>query len=637
MNASIHEILKQYWKYDQFRDLQEDIIQSVLAGKDTLALMPTGGGKSICFQVPAIAKEGLCLVISPLVALMKDQVENLKKRGISAAAIHAAMTKREIDIMLENAANGQYKFLYLSPERIGTPIFIERLKRMPVNLIAIDEAHCISQWGYDFRPAYLRILEVRKLLPNIPIIALTATATQDVVEDIQLQLAFRSKNVFVKSFKRENLSYVVIESEAKLAKMLDILKKVPGTAVVYVRSRKKTKEIADYLRHNQIQADYYHAGMDASIRDIKQDAWSTNKCRVMVCTNAFGMGIDKPDVRVVIHMDIPENIESYYQEAGRAGRDGKKSYAVLLVHPLDKIEGERRLKESLPSIVEIKEMYEQLFNYLQIGVGSGAGQTEDFIIEDFAARYGYAAVKALNILKILEQEELISITESFYNPSKVKFIVSHESLYKLQVSNKNYQPLINALLRSYEGLFDEYTKIKESQLASILKSNIPDIKRALVNLKQHHYIDYIAENSSPKIFFVQNRFMANNLLLNNAAIEKRRKNKVRQFEEMMYYCFTNYICRSTTLTTYFGEKNNSDCGICDVCMQKKKLGLVGEDYQKISQQIIIELGIKPQNLQQLISTLSLIKEDKLMESVQWLLECNKIERNDKGQFELVAL
>jgi len=637
LNSPIHEILKKYWQYDQFRDLQEDIIQSVLVGKDTLALMPTGGGKSICFQVPAMVNEGLCLVISPLVALMKDQVENLKKRGISAAAVHASMSKREIDIMLENAANGQYKFLYLSPERIGTPIFIERVKRMSINLIAIDEAHCISQWGYDFRPAYLRILEVRKLLVNTPIIALTATATQDVAEDIQLQLAFRSKNIFIKSFKRDNLSYVVIESEAKLAKLLDILKKVPGTAVVYVRSRKKTKEIADFLRHNQIQADYYHAGIEASIRDIKQDAWSTNKCRVMVCTNAFGMGIDKPDVRVVIHMDIPENIESYYQEAGRAGRDGKKSYAVLLVHALDKIEGERRLKESLPSMQEIKEMYEQLFNYLQIGVGSGAGQTEEFIIEEFAARYGYAAVKALNILKILEQEELISITESFYNPSKVKFLVGSEAIYKMQVSNKNYEPLINALLRSYEGMFDEYTKIKESQLASILKSNIPDIKRALVNLKQHHYIDYIPENSSPKIYFVQHRYKANNLLLNSGAIERRRKNKIKQFDEMMYYCFTNYICRSTVLINYFGEKNSSDCGVCDVCLQKKKLGLAGEDYQKISQQIITELGIKPQNLQQLIAVLSTTKEDKLIESVQWLLECNKIERNDNGQFQLVSI
>ena len=637
MNSSIHEILKQYWKYDQFRDLQEDIIQSVLDGKDTLALMPTGGGKSICFQVPALAKEGLCLVISPLIALMKDQVENLKTRGISAATIHSAMTKREIDIMLENAANGQYKFLYLSPERIGTPIFIERVKRMNVNLIAIDEAHCISQWGYDFRPAYLRILEVRKLLVNTPIIALTATATHDVVDDIQVQLAFRSKNVFTKSFKRDNLSYVVIESEAKMAKMLDILKKVPGSAVVYVRSRKKTKEIADYLKHNQIHSDYYHAGIEASIRDQKQEAWTSNQCRVMVCTNAFGMGIDKPDVRVVIHMDIPENIESYYQEAGRAGRDGKKSYAVLLVHPLDKIEGERRLKESLPSMIEIKELYEQLFNYLQIGVGSGAGQTEDFTIEEFAARYGYAPIKVLNILKILEQEELISNTESFYNPSKVKFLVSAEALYKMQITNKNYEPLINALLRSYEGLFDEYSKIKESQLATVLKSNIADIKKALVNLKQHNYIDYIAENSSPKIYFVQNRFKANNLLLNYEAIEKRRKNKIRQFEEMMFYSFTNYICRSTVLTNYFGEKEVNDCGVCDVCLQKKKLGLVGEDYQKISQQVIVELGVKPQNLQQLISILPSIKEDKLLESIQWLLECGKIERNEKGQFEVVLI
>ena len=631
---SIHEILKKYWGYDQFRELQQDIIESVMMGNDTLALLPTGGGKSICFQVPAMAKEGVCIVVSPLIALMKDQVENLKSRNITAATIHSAMTKREIDITLENAANGQYKFLYVSPERLNTAIFIERAKRMSVNLIAVDEAHCISQWGYDFRPAYLRIIDLRTVLPNIPIIALTATATMDVVEDMQDKLLFVRKNVFTKSFRRDNLSYVVIETEAKQSKLLDILRKVPGTSVVYVRSRKRTKEIALFLQQNGINADFYHAGLDPLVRDQKQAAWTSGSCRAMVCTNAFGMGIDKPDVRTVIHMDIPENIESYYQEAGRAGRDGKKAYAVLLCHQLDRVENQRRLNESLPTLSDIKEMYERLFSFFQIGVGAGAGQTEDFMLDEFCKRTGYAASKAYNILKIFEHEELVSFTDAIYNASKIRILCSSEELYKLQVSFSNYDPLIKTILRTYEGMFDDYSKIKESFLASKLKTNVGEIKKALVILTQHGYIDYIPENASPKLFFIKSRYAANNLLLDVKSIENRRKNKLRQLADILYYSFTKHICRSVILTKYFGESNPSECLVCDVCLQKKKLGLMGEEYEKISNDIIRELGLKKQSIQQLAALMIQYQESKLLETVQWLMECNKIERNDKGQLQI---
>ena len=484
-------ILKEYWGYDKFRPLQLEIIESTCSGKDTLGLLPTGGGKSITFQVSALSKSGICIVVTPLIALMKDQVENLKNKNIKAYTIYSGQSKQEIDIMLNNCVYGDIKFLYVSPERLGTEIFKARVPDMNVNLIAVDEAHCISQWGYDFRPSYLKIANLRQLLPNIPVLALTATATSKVVDDIQDKLMFKQKNVFKKSFERKNLVYWVKESENKDNDLLKITKRNQGTGIVYVRNRRKTKETAEFLVRNGISADYYHAGLSPELRDLKQQEWMDDKTKVIVSTNAFGMGIDKSDVRYVVHLDLPDSLEAYFQEAGRGGRDEKKAHAILLYNRHDRAKLRQNLTNSYPEIDFIKDVYENVGAFLQIPIGAGKGGSYNFELGEFITKYKYSAVKALNALKILEMEGYIAVTEEVNIPPRVKFIVNRNDLYKFQVDKLQFDAFIKLLLRSYTGLFQEYAAVDEYVLASKAQCSVETVHEYLVTLDKMKIIDYI--------------------------------------------------------------------------------------------------------------------------------------------------
>lgn len=633
--AKIHEILKEYWGFDKFRSPQEEIIQHVLSKKDTLALLPTGGGKSICFQVPALAQEGTCLVVSPLIALMKDQVDNLQKRGISAACVNSTMHPKQIDRLLDNAMQGMYKFLYISPERIHTDIFLARVKQMNISLLAIDEAHCISQWGYDFRPAYLKIVELRALLPQVPCIALTATATKEVVADIHEKLNFSATSTFRKSFARSNLCYVAIEEEHKLAKLLHIIQKVPGTGIVYVRNRKRCKEIALFLDKNEVSADYYHAGLSNEDRERKQSNWIQNKTRIIVCTNAFGMGIDKPDVRLVVHLDLPPDIESYYQEAGRAGRDEHKSYAVLLYHSADASAAMDLLRENEASIEEIKSYYELLCTYLHLAVGSGLNEIFEFMIEDFCQKNGLPIQKVLNAFSILEQQEIVHFIDAIYQPSKLMFTCNNEDLYKLQISHKHYEPLIKLLLRSYGGLFENYVIIKESFLANKLKCQVADVKKAFVLLQEHKYLEYLPENNSSKLQMLQARHSKNNLLLDINFINSRRKLKKIKLEDIIWYASSSHLCRTRMLCNYFDDQLQADCQVCDVCLKKKKFGLATPIYNSISEDIRNLIALKSQSISSIKEALPNYQEQDVVQTIQWMLETKVIVQNEIGKFELV--
>jgi len=458
------ELLKQYWGFDTFRPLQEDIIDAVLNGQDALALLPTGGGKSLCFQLPALLQEGICIVVSPLIALMKDQVENLKAKGIQAIAIYAGMGKREIDILLDNCIYGNIKFLYLSPERLLSPLVKERLAYMKVNLFAIDEAHCISQWGYDFRPPYLLLKDLREIHPEVPIIALTATATKFVRQDIVEKLELKVPQIFVKSFARRNLSYVVMDLEDKYGKLLDVLKNVKGSGLIYVRNRRETTEVALFLKRNHIAADFYHAGLEKNERSLKQEAWKQNKIRVMVATNAFGMGIDKPDVRFVIHLDLPESLEAYYQEAGRAGRDELKAFAVLLANKSDRLALETKYKDNFPNIEEIKKTYHYLGSYYQLAYGAGQGISFPFDLADFCKRFKLSVLKTIAALKFLEHDGYLTLSENIFLQSRLMFMQSHEDVYRFQIENSGYDALIKTVLRAYGGSFDQYVKVNENEI-----------------------------------------------------------------------------------------------------------------------------------------------------------------------------
>jgi ATP-dependent DNA helicase RecQ len=542
--VTIHEILKQYWGYDTFRPLQQDIIQSVLDGRDTLALLPTGGGKSICFQVPAMAKEGLCIVVSPLIALMKDQVENLNKRGIKAKAIYSGMSYREINYTLDNCIHGDFKFLYLSPERLKSDLVRERISQMNVCLLAVDEAHCISQWGYDFRPEYLQIAEIRELLKDIPVLALTATATPEVVADIQTQMKFPKPNVFIKSFTRKNISYVVNETEDKDKRMLHILQKVNGSGLVYVRNRRKTQEIAYLLSKSRVGADYYHAGLPHEVRSQKQESWIKGKTRIMVCTNAFGMGIDKPDVRIVVHYEMPESLESYYQEAGRAGRDEQKSFAVLLYNKADATEATKRLKSSFPDEKDIKRVYQALSNYYQVPVGANVDRSFDFDIIDFCRKFTIETGVAYPAIKILEQCDLIALTENFYEPSKLKFMLGQHLLYKFQVEHPHQDDFIKLLLRSYGGMFDQYVTISEKTIAQREKQDEKIIRKQLIQLHQLGVVDYQPQKDKPQVTFLQDRADANAIDFRKALLKKRKETATNKLNAMLGYANNTVECRS---------------------------------------------------------------------------------------------
>ncbi|MCW3085286.1 MAG: ATP-dependent helicase RecQ [Bacteroidetes bacterium] len=628
--SAIHEILEKYWGYKQFRPLQEEIIQSVLNGTDTLALLPTGGGKSICFQVPALAKDGICIVVSPLIALMKDQVENLVSKGIKAIAITSAMHKREIDIALDNCVHGNIKFLYLSPERLQTEIVRVRLLKMNVNLIAIDESHCISQWGYDFRPSYLKIAELRELLPKVTVLALTATATADVVKDIQKQLHFKKENVLQKSFERKNVAYVLLPEEDKLARLVKIINNVKGTGIVYVRNRKKAQDIAGYLKSNKISADFYHAGLDAKMRDQKQNDWITNKTRVIVCTNAFGMGIDKPDVRFVVHIDLPDSLEAYFQEAGRAGRDEHKAFAILLYNNGDKIELQRNVETSFPEMDEIRQTYQALANYYQIPTGSGAGVTYEFDIANFCDTYKLQAITVFNSLKFIEREGYISLTDAIFQPSRIKLDMNREDLYKFQISNPLFDVFIKLLLRSHSGLFDSFVKINEYDLSK--KGNISkaEIVKRLSYLQSIKVLTYAPQTELPQLTFILPRVDAKDLSLSKENFASLKKRAIERMESVLHYAESTHKCRSQLLLAYFGETNTERCNQCDICLEENKTVLHTDEFESISEQIKQLLAVHPMDLKHLVDSVTGSNENKIIHTIQ-LLTDNEVIRYDEEQ------
>ena len=627
-----HEILKQYWGFDHFRPMQEEIVQSVLDGHDTLALLPTGGGKSLCFQVPAMCMDGICIVVSPLIALMRDQVMNLNQRGIKAIAIHTGLPKGEIDRLLNNAVFGDIKFLYVSPERLGTEDFKVRVKDMKVNLIAIDEAHCISQWGYDFRPAYLKIIALRELLPNIPIIALTATATKPVVKDIQDKLLFTNGKVFQKSFVRHNLSYVLRKADDKNQQLLDILKKVKGSAIVYVRSRRKTKEISDYLKRNRISADFYHAGLDNDERSKRQTAWITNKTQVIVCTNAFGMGIDKPDVRSVIHIEPTESIEAYFQEAGRAGRDEQKAYAIQLTTPADNEDLLKSKTEHIPSYKEVKEMYDSICGEANIPFNTGVGRLFDFDLSVYAKKHDYSPIKVMNVLKLLESQELLFVNEGFQSSARIKVVVGKDVLYKFQVEHRNFEPLIKMILRTCSGVFEDYVNFNEAAIGTKVKLSGPETVSTLQRLNDLNIFSYIPRREKPQIELLQNRMKKDELILDKKFIEDRIEGFKERIESVRAYLANTTICLSRYLVQYFGETDSEDCGICSVCLSKKKEALSNLEFETIAN-TILEMVKEPMTFHDIDINIDASME-KNKEVIEWLTDNGKIGRTEDGRIFL---
>ena len=569
-------ILKQYWGYDRFRGIQEDIIDSISKNKDTLGLMPTGGGKSITFQVPALAKEGMCLVITPLIALMKDQVQNLKKRGIKALAIYSGMSRQDIIITLENCIFGNYKFLYISPERLDTEIFRTKLRKMHISMITVDESHCISQWGYDFRPAYLKIAEIRELLPDVPVLALTATATPEVVKDIQARLHFRHKNVFRMSFERNNLAYIVRKTENKTAELLHILRSMPGSAIVYVRNRRRTKEITELLNNEHITADFYHAGLDDATKDIRQHRWQSGESRVMVATNAFGMGIDKPDVRIVIHMDLPDSIEAYFQEAGRAGRDGQKAYAVILYAKSDKTTLHKRIPDTFPEKEYIRDVYEHLQYYYQMAMGDGLDCVREFNIEDFCRKFKYFPVPVDSALRILTQAGYLEYTAEQDSTSRILFTIRRDELYRLREMGEDMDRLIQAVLRSYTGVFTDYTYINEDSLAIRTGLTRRQIYEILVHLAKLRIVSYIPHKKTPYIIYTRERVEAQRIHISPEVYEHRKARYETRINAMLDYVTNNTVCRSRMLLDYFGERNEHNCGQCDTCISLRSKSKVSE-------------------------------------------------------------
>lgn len=620
---TIRELLKQYWNHDNFRPMQEEIICSVLMGHDTLALLPTGGGKSVCFQIPALAKEGICIVISPLIALMKDQVETLKAKGINAVSIVSGMGKREIDIALDNCIYGPVKFLYLSPERLLSELVRERIKYMNVNLIAVDEAHCISQWGYDFRPPYLHIADIRELHPDVPIMALTATATAEVRDDIQQKLLFKNPVVFQKSFERKNIRYVVQHSEDKFRKLLDIANGVKGSGIVYVRSRKETAEIAKLYTDNGIRADFYHAGLATDVRSAKQESWKNNRTQIIVATNAFGMGIDKPDVRFVIHKDMPESLEAYYQEAGRAGRDEHKAYAVLLYTYADRLKQERKFELSFPTIAEIKQVYHYLANYYQLAYEAGEGLSLDLDLGDFCSRFKLDSIKTLNALKFLELDEYLSFNESVFLPSRFKFEVQNEQLYNFQIQNPGWDPFIKTILRSYGGAFENYVRIREYDLARRTHMNVQQVIDGLKQLQEFNILSYQQQTDMPQVTYLKPRQPNEALYINKKVIDERKATYRKKMEAVFAYA-EHKKCRSQMLLAYFDEANADKCGICDVCLDEKRQKNAAEIFDDITSELIHLLSTSSHDLASLVTTAKNGTEKEKIETIRLLLDAGKI-------------
>ncbi|OQY96375.1 MAG: recombinase RecQ [Sphingobacteriales bacterium UTBCD1] len=648
--ADIHPILKQYWGFDSFRPLQQEIIESVLNGNDTLALMPTGGGKSLCYQVPALAKEGMCLVISPLIALMKDQVENIRKKGITAFAIFSGMSRKEIVNTLKIAGNSNCKFLYVSPERLETALFKEYLPGMNINLIAVDEAHCISQWGYDFRPPYLRIAALREELPGIPVLALTASATPEVQQDVCDKLQWPPQtstgevltnalksgqslfgfNIFHQSFERPNLSYSAFEADSKINKIIEILLKVPGSAIIYCKSRKRTKEISELLHLQNISADYYHAGLAQEDRNRKQEEWILNKTRVIVCTNAFGMGIDKPDVLIVIHADVPDCLENYYQEAGRAGRDGKKSYAVLLYDEKDLHELENLTAQRFPPLPEIRNVYQAVSNYLQIPSGSGQGESYDFDIADFIKKFKLNSHTVLFSLKALEQEGWLAFNEQVFIPSAVQFIAGKTELNEFEKIHPELDIVIKSLLRAYEGIFDQEVSISEWVLTGLMKKSTDEVKEQLKQLHRYGIILYRPQKDSPQLFLLRDRIKAEDLMINMTEFNRRKEKFRLRCKKLIYFTREKTECRSRMIASYFGDASLSRCGICDNCLRQKALVLSKEEFENINHRIINSVKDGPLSAHELLLKLTGIKKEKAWKVIEFLQAENKIKMDKDG-------
>ena len=623
MNVNYHEILKQYWGYDSFRGIQEDIIRSIGEGRDTLGLMPTGGGKSVTFQVPALAQEGMCLVITPLIALMKDQVQNLKRRDIRALAVYSGMSRQDIITTLENAIFGGYKFLYISPERLDTEIFRVKLTKMKISMITVDESHCISQWGYDFRPAYLKIAEVRRLLPGVPILALTATATPEVVKDIQDKLEFREENVFRMSFERANLAYVVRRTENKAGELLHILQRMTGSAIIYARNRRRTKEVAEWLQQQGITADFYHAGLDDAVKDIRQQRWQKGESRVMVATNAFGMGIDKPDVRLVIHLDLPDSIEAYFQEAGRAGRDGQKAYAIILYTKSDGTTLRKRIPDTFPEKDYIRDVYEHLQYYYEMAMGDGRGCVKEFDIEDFCRKFKYFPVPVDSALKILTQAGFLEYTDEQDNASRLLFTVGREELYRLRGLGDDMDRLIQTVLRSYTGLFTDYAFISEETLAVRTGLTHRQIYEMLKELSRRRIVHYIPRKKTPYIIYTRERVESSRLNIPPAVYEERKARYERRIEAMLDYVTNETACRSRMLLHYFGERNEHDCGQCDTCLKFRNRPEPQEPADELTERIIHCLSHGPLTPADLADQLP-AEKDRLAEVLRHMMDNKQI-------------
>ncbi|MFO7620796.1 MAG: ATP-dependent DNA helicase RecQ [Bacteroidales bacterium] len=621
------KILTRYWGYTSFRPLQDEIIKSVMEGRDTLGLMPTGGGKSVTFQVPGLAMEGTCLVITPLIALMKEQVSRLNSQEIKSAAIHSGMSREEIDIALENCIYGDYKFLYVSPERISSPVFQGKLSRLNLSLVTIDEAHCISQWGYDFRPSYLKIAVLRNFIPDrVPFLALTASATEQVVQDIMSKLEFREKNVLRTSFNRKNISYLVRKVEDKGAYLVRTVKKVRGSGIVYVRSRKRTGEVARLLAENGISADFYHAGLADEVRDRKQASWATGETRIIVSTNAFGMGIDKADVRFVIHWDIPDSIENYFQESGRAGRDNKPAFAVLLYSPADKSRLEESLRKKFPPVEKIKDVYEALCNYLQVPHGTGKDNVFDFNMTDFVSAYRLPVIETYNSLQFLQREGYMEFTEEINNPSRVHFIVSRDDLYKFQVANESFDGFIKLLLRSYTGMFSEFVAISEDALARKSALTRDTVYQYLVKLASLNIIRYIPGRKTALVIFTEERLVRKGLFISPENYLHVKEKYIHRLEKMTGYAEPDTRCRSVYLLDYFGE-DSERCGRCDVCRKRNELDLSRYEFDIILEEIKKILGESTPDAEELVRLIDHPGE-KVIKVLRWLLDHNKILRDD---------